>query len=135
MLFVSGFRDSDRNKTIKLLLKIVENLINRPTEIHKYGDLSYKKIKQKLSKCKPGLDLLYLSGFQKSGNDKRLIWKNTNNNVKMLKHIQHELKSIFQDNNNQNNNSFLMISTNNMSKQVKSFDTQQTQQVFYHHVV
>ena len=86
--------ESDRNEGIKLLLKIYQNIINNPSETEKYGDLNFKKISKRLSKCKPALDLLLLSGFEKSSNNRRLIWKNTQNNILILKHMNNSLKSI-----------------------------------------
>ena len=96
-------RESERNKAIKLLLKIYKNLSNNPNEIEKYGDLNFYKIDQKLSSCKPAMDLLFLSGFTKSQNNNRLIWTNTNNNIMMVNHIQNALQSSSSNYNNNNN--------------------------------
>ena len=119
-------RKLDRNKAIKLLLKIYKNIMNNPTEMKKYGDLHSGKINKKLSKCKPAFDLLLLSGFRKANNDTRLIWTSNNNdsNVMLLKHIQNQLKSILDDDNSNNIDS-------NESKQAEPVTTQQMQQVCY----
>ena len=96
--FCHLYRDIDRNKAIKLLLKIYKNIINNPKETKKYGDLHFGKIKQKLSKCQPAMDLLLLSGFKKSNNDTRLIWTDENDNkIVLLNHIQTKLKSMIND--------------------------------------
>ena len=116
-------RESDRNKAIKLLSKICQNLINNPTQTQKYGHLNFDKINKKLSKCKPAMDLLYLSGFIKSNNNRRFIWQNTQNNMTMLKHIQNALKSI---NTNNNNNDIAFP-----SQQTQSIQVEKTQQVLF----
>ena len=74
--------------------KIYQNISNNPSQTQKYGDLHYEKINKKLSKCKPAMELLFLSGFEKSNNNKRLIWRNTQNNMTILKHIHNKLISI-----------------------------------------
>ena len=89
------YRQPDRDKAIKLLLKIFENIIKNSTQLNKYGHLNFKKISQKLSKCEPALDLLILSGFQKKG--KRLIWTNTDGNIMLLSYIQNDLRSMIND--------------------------------------
>lgn len=61
-------------------MKIFTNIINNP-QISKYGNLNYQKIKNKLSECKPALQLLFISGFVIK--DERLIW--TNNDEAMNK--------------------------------------------------
>ena len=77
-----------------MLLKISTNIINNPTQTNKYGDLHLQKITQKLSKCNPIVDLLFMSGFQKSENNKRLIWINTANNMNILKHVHNTLSTM-----------------------------------------
>ena len=64
--------------------------------MQKYGNLHFKKINKKFSKCKPALDLLFVSGFKKSEDGKRLIWthENNSNNILLINHIQNELNSI-----------------------------------------
>ena len=73
------------------MIKILGNIINNPTQTQSYGDLNFKKLNVKLSKCKPALGLLVLCGFSKSQNNRRLIWRNTKNNIKILKHIHDTL--------------------------------------------
>ena len=87
-------RESERNKGIKLLLKILSKIINNPTQTQKYGDLNLQKISQKVSNCQPIIKLLLLSGFEKSQNNKRLTWSNTNNNMIALKHIHTKLSEL-----------------------------------------
>ena len=82
-------RESERNKALKLLSKIYGNIINNPTQTSKYGNLNLAKINEKLSTCKPALKLLYLSGFEKSKDNTRLIWKNANDNMNILHFIYH----------------------------------------------
>ena len=85
---------SDRNKAIKLLLKIFENILNHPSQIQKYGDLNAKRIKQKLCKCKPAFNLLFIAGFKESNNRARIIWMNTDKHVNSLLNIHKKLRSI-----------------------------------------
>ena len=85
---------SERNKGIKLVLKICRNIINNPSQTEKYGDLHLRKINNKLDKCKPALNLLYIAGFKKSNNNTRLRWINTNNNMKSLINIYQTLQSL-----------------------------------------
>ena len=40
------------------------------------------------------MHLLYIAGFKKSNNNTRLIWKNTNDNIKTLTNIYQTLQSI-----------------------------------------
>ena len=87
-------RESERNKGIKLVLKIFGNIQNNPSQIEKYGDLHARKINDKLNKCKPALNLLYIAGFKKSNDSTRLIWTNNNNNMESLKYIHQTLQSI-----------------------------------------
>ena len=93
--------------------------MGNPTQIQKYGDLHFGKINKKLSKCKPGLDLLLASGFKKSTDNKRLIWTevNNNNNIILLNRLQNELRSMVADN------------EANESKQEEHIPVQQKQQV------
>ena len=97
-------REDERNKGIKLLSKILSNLIKNPTQTQKYGNLNLQKITQKLSKCKPILTLLHLSGFTKSQNNKRLIWSNTDSNIETAKQIQYTLSTIMNNENIIENN-------------------------------
>ena len=87
-------RESDRIKAVKLLLKIFTNILNHPTQLHKYGNLKFDKIGGKLSNCRPALKLLALSGFQLSETETRLIWLNTDENMVTLKHIKNVLSSM-----------------------------------------
>ena len=94
LLYLIAQRESNRNNGIKLILKIFQNIANNPSQTHKYGNLSVKKITDKLSNCQPALKLLLLSGFETKQNNKRLLWTNTNENISTLKHIQNTLKSM-----------------------------------------
>ena len=86
--------EDDRIKGIKLILKIITNIINHPSQTQKYSNLNSNRIKQKLTKCQPALKLLWLCGFEKSDNNKRLIWTNTNNNMLILRHTKIKLSSM-----------------------------------------
>ena len=112
-------RESERNKGVKLLLKIFENIINHPTQTEKYGNLNLIKITNKLSGCKPAMKLLLLSGFEAKENNKRLIWTNTANNMMILKHLQNTLESMTET---------ISITQDETSKQTQSTSHQQTQQ-------
>ena len=128
-IFAFCYRESDRNKAIKLLLKIYKNIINNPSQLQKYGDLHFGKISTKLSKCKPALDLLISSGFQKSNDNTRLIWTYINNdgsNTILLNHVQNELKAMIANADNSNNNI-----DSNESKHAERVDIQQPQKVCY----
>ena len=84
----------DRNKGIKLILRIIDNIVNNPSQTQKYGNLNLQKIKSKLKTCQPALELLFLSGFTKTPNNERLIWRNTNDNIMRLRHINLKLSSM-----------------------------------------
>ena len=114
MVFPNNERECERNKGIKLLKKVLGKIINNPTQIHKYGDLHFEKISKKLSKCKPGLNVLYLAGFKKSQNNTRLLWMNTNNNMTILKHIHDTL--------------ITMNTTKPMKENIPSYRTNNNQQ-------
>ena len=58
----------------------------------KYGNLHSKKIHNKLSKCKPALDLLFIVGFKISNNNKRLIWSNTTNNLVLISYLYDQMQ-------------------------------------------
>ena len=83
------------------MLKIFKKIINNPSQIEKYGDLRLKRISAKLSKCQPAFDLLFIAGFRRRENNKRLVWSNTNDNNISLKRVYEKLKSM--DNNGQSN--------------------------------
>ena len=76
------------------MLKICDNIMNNPSQIQKYGNLHARKINDKLQKCKPAMNLLYIAGFKKLNNNTRLVWTNTNNNIKSLINIHQTLQSI-----------------------------------------
>ena len=76
------------------MLKIFANIIKYPTKTEKYGNLHAQKMKQKLSECKPAEDMLLYSGFTLSNDTTRLIWKNTNENIIVIKYIHDTLTSI-----------------------------------------
>ena len=106
-------------------MKIFKNIRNNPGQSEKYGNLKFDKINEKLSTCKPALDLLFLSGFEKSENNKRLIWINTNNNMNMMQNIQNELQS----NTIHDTSSSAMTSMNNPQQSQHSNNNPQSQQV------
>merc|ERR1712228_445438 len=87
--------ESVRSKAIKLLTKIFRNLLNHLSETNKFGNLKLQKIRNKLSQCQPAFDLLILSGFEEaeSDDDTRLIWKNSDESLKLLKQIYNALRS------------------------------------------
>ena len=74
--------------------RIFENLMANPSEISKYGVINVKKIRQKLSDCKPIFTLLFIAGFRTDDdNDKlRLVWKDTAQNMRKMKIIYQILK-------------------------------------------
>ena len=107
-------------------MKIFKNISDNPGQNEKYGNLKFNKINQKLSSCKPALDLLFLSGFKKSKNDKRLIWINTNDNIRIMQHIQNELQSHITSH---DNISSVITQNDNPEQPQQSIKSQQSQQV------
>ena len=85
-------REAARDKAVKLLLKICENIMNSPSIIEKYGNLNSAKIHSKLSRCKPALDLLLIVGFKLSNNNQRLIWSNTWTNRALITNLHDRLQ-------------------------------------------
>ena len=80
------YSKSERDKAMKLVLKIFTNILNNPSEIGKYGNLNFNKINKKLSIAmyKPVLQSLFIAGSNEytSDNIPRLIWMNTSSNTK-----------------------------------------------------
>ena len=103
-------------------MKIVKNIINHPSKTQKYGDLKLRTIVQKLTKCEPALKLLFLCGFKKSENNKRLIWSDTNNNIMKLRHIKIKLSMML-------NNSASISKVNTKEVSIRSGISQQTANV------
>ena len=91
---ILNFRNTNRYKGIKLVLKIFDNIINNPSQLQKYGDLNAQKICSKLSECKPAFNLLLIAGFKKSNNKGRLKWTNTDENIKALHSVHDALQSM-----------------------------------------
>ena len=88
-------RKLQRDKGIKLVLKIFTNILNNPSEIEKYGNLNFDKINKKLSMCQPALQLLSIAGFNEYCDDtrsRRLIWRNTTANMREMRNIYNVLK-------------------------------------------
>ena len=96
-------RDEDRDKAMKLLIKIFTNIINNPTNTQKYGDLHALKMMKKFARCKPAGDLLLLSGFQPSNDNKRLIWTKTTNNMMKIRYIYTTLSTMIDSSSATNN--------------------------------
>ena len=115
------FSDSERIKGIKLVLRIYENIIQNPSQIKKYNNLNAKRIHQILSKCKPAYNLLLISGFNKTKNNTRLIWENTNNNVIVMQHVYNKLQSIITAKTTTSSTSRSMTATNSDSSKETSF--------------
>eukprot|EP01084_Bolivina_argentea_P240230 403650_1 len=78
----------ERNKCIKSLLKILENIASNPNE-PKYRDLKCNRVQERFNKCTPCFALLFCAGFTKSIaiNKERLIWIENNDNFTALKRI------------------------------------------------
>eukprot|EP01084_Bolivina_argentea_P254143 427156_1 len=64
---------SDRNTGVKLLLKIIHNIIKNPTN-SKFCNLNLQRITKRFSKSDVFLQLMYDTGFYKSNNGFRLIF-------------------------------------------------------------
>ena len=88
-------RESVREKGIKLVSQICDNIINNPSQTEKFGKLNFDEINKKLTSCKPALDLLFIAGFNKLSidNKTRLLWTNTNDNLTNLTLI-HQILSL-----------------------------------------
>ena len=80
----------ERDKGIKLVSTILQNIISNPSQLPKYGSLNWKGINDKLSNCRVALKLLLMAGFSRQKVDSReiLIWNNNPENLKHLKEIQ-----------------------------------------------
>ena len=106
-----------------MLLKIYTNLINNPNQTQKYGDLNVNKMAKKLSKCKPAIQLLAISGFEINETETRCIWKNTTKNVTLIKHIKSILSMIIlpTKTNNKGNDTHMSSSVNNQNTAITSF--------------
>ena len=91
----------------------MSNIINNPTKIEKYGNLKAKSIIQKLDQCLPAVTILFLSGFESSNDDTRLIWVNTTDNMITIKYIHNTLTSLInpisKENINDNNQNTELI--------------------------
>eukprot|EP01084_Bolivina_argentea_P096800 174020_1 len=81
----------ERDKAIKLLTKIFNNILSYPSE-QKYGDLNFKRICIKFEKCTPAINILNHVGFKQSNDKKRLKWINNNDNLNVLKNVIHALQ-------------------------------------------
>eukprot|EP01084_Bolivina_argentea_P114578 203947_1 len=66
--------EAEGEKGIKLVSKILFNIINNPSQIEKYGNLNFERIKKKLNCCPPALRILFCVGFEESNNGNRLVW-------------------------------------------------------------
>ena len=75
--------EEDRNKGIKLLSKIYNNILNNPND-PKFRDLNFSKIRKKLDKCRPAFYLLFTAGFSQSVDGTRLQWQNNKITQKLL---------------------------------------------------
>lgn len=68
-----------------MISKILENIINHPSETEIYGKLNFSRIYKKLTSCQPAFDLLFIAGFCATFDGKeRLIWQNTAENIVRL---------------------------------------------------
>ena len=84
------YRESEKTKGIKLILDILNNIINNASEISKYDNLNFHEINEKLSMCPPALQLLFIAGFNVEDckdNKSRLIWRNTTENMIKMRNI------------------------------------------------
>ena len=86
-------RISIRNKAVKVLLKIFENILHHSTEIDKYGNLNLVKMEKKFEQCRCAMDLLVAVGFGKSNDGTRFIWVYNDENMRLLKSAYNELKT------------------------------------------
>eukprot|EP01084_Bolivina_argentea_P091721 165084_1 len=75
-----------REKSIKLLSKIFNNILSNPKD-QKYGNLNLQKLQSKFKKCPPAMDLLYEAGFKPSQDTTRLLWIYNDNNYNLLKNV------------------------------------------------
>ena len=76
-----------------MVSKICRNILGNPSQIQKYGNLNAERIKAKLSKCRPALNVLFIIGFKKSNDCTRFIWTNNEENSKALHDAHNKLQS------------------------------------------
>ena len=79
-----------RDRIIKLLQKILRNLLQHPN-VPKYADLNRAKLIIKLKDSQPALSLLYAAGFVDSADGQRLQWHSTEANQKRLTNVNRAL--------------------------------------------
>ena len=78
------YRTEEENKSIKLILRIINNIIQNPNN-NKYKDISILRILNKLNNRNKYINLLLKFGFDKSNDGKRLIFNlNKLNKLKQL---------------------------------------------------
>eukprot|EP01084_Bolivina_argentea_P253780 426422_1 len=83
----------DRKKSTTLLSKIFENILSHLSELEKYGDLNFVKIRTKFEKCKPALNLLFIAGFKESNDGQRLRWQYDEDRIKSLRNVSNTLQA------------------------------------------
>eukprot|EP01084_Bolivina_argentea_P289571 497270_1 len=82
---LSQLSEEDKQKGIKLILKIFDNIINHPHNL-RYQNLNLSVIMRKLQKSKTFIDLLCEVGFKKSNDGKTLLFDmKLFNNLHMFK--------------------------------------------------
>ena len=86
-------RISIRNKAVKVLLKIFENILHHSTEIDKHGNLNLVKMEKKFEQCQCAMDLLVAVGFEKSKDGTRFIWVYNDEHMRLLKSAHNKLKT------------------------------------------
>lgn len=62
-------------------------MISNPSELDKYGTLNFIKVAKRLTNCTPALELFFIVGFdfRYIDNQQKLIWNNTENNMRIIK--------------------------------------------------
>ena len=82
----------ERDKAIKLLRKILNNILNNPSNT-KYADLNFRRICIKFEQCQPAFYLFYEAGFKQSRDGKRLQIA-LNDNVDSINKVNDALECI-----------------------------------------
>eukprot|EP01084_Bolivina_argentea_P169004 292997_1 len=84
--------ECERENGIKLLSKLLLNIVNNPSQTEKYGTLNFGTILEKFENCQPALDLLFYVGFKISTDGTQLQWTYNDGKLESLKIIYNILQ-------------------------------------------
>ena len=98
-----NLQSNNKNKGIKLLTKIFNNILKNPNE-SKYSDLNHQKIRNKFDNCLPAYHLLFTAGFKDTAPyhiDSRLQLPNTETAIQILSNVNNQLLKRVQNDHHQ----------------------------------